>query len=168
MLFPLLLSLFCAIAASLHVPVTRKSFVSKVLGASSAAALLPLKDAFADTPEPKTTDSGLKIIDLVEGTGAQPTPGQTVKVDYTGWLNDFDDLDGKFDSSKDRRRPLSFAVGTGRVIPGWDEGVLSMKVGGKRRMIIPSNIGYGKRGAGGVIPPDATLYFEVELLGITP
>ena len=80
-------------------------------------------------PAEITTESGLKIIDLKVGTGAQPTPGQTVKVDYTGWLNDFDDLDGKFDSSKDRRKPLSFAVGTGRVIAGWDEGVLGMKVG---------------------------------------
>lgn len=114
------------------------------------------------------TESGLKIIDLKEGTGATPTAGQTVKVDYTGWLNDFDDYESKFDSSKDRRKPLSFAVGTGRVIAGWDEGVLSMKVGGKRRLVIPSNLGYGKRGAGGVIPPDATLYFEVELLGIIP
>ena len=90
------------------------------------------------------------------------------KVHYTGWLNDFDDLDGKFDSSYDRRKPLSFAVGTGRVIQGWDEGLLTMKVGGKSRFIIPSKIGYGSRGAGGIIPPDATLYFEVELLSVTP
>ena len=118
-------------------------------------------------PKVRVTDSGLKIIDLVEGTGATPAVGQTVKVDYTGWLNDFDDLDGKFDSSKDRRRPLSFAVGTGRVIKGWDEGLLDMKVGGKRRLIIPSDIAYGKKGAGGVIPPDSTLYFEVGCFGTT-
>ena len=87
---------------------------------------------------------------------------------YTGWLNDFDDLDGKFDSSYDRRKPLSFAAGTGRVIQGWDEGILTMKVGGKSRFVIPSKIGYGARGAGGIIPPDATLYFEVELLSVQP
>ena len=115
-----------------------------------------------------TSDSGLKIITVKEGTGASPAPGQTVKVQYTGWLNDFDDLEGKFDSSYDRRKPFTFPVGTGRVIQGWDEGVLTMKVGGKSRFVIPSKIGYGKRGAGGIIPPDATLYFEVELLGITP
>jgi peptidylprolyl isomerase len=132
--------------------------------------MLPLL-ARADTEAPANIvvrESGLKIIDLKEGTGATPVVGQTVKVDYTGWLNGFDDADGKFDSSKDRRKPLSFAVGTGRVIAGWDEGVLSMKIGGKRRLIIPSDLGYGKRGAGGIIPPDATLYFEVELLGIVP
>eukprot|EP00614_Pseudopedinella_elastica_P005114 CAMPEP_0172596768 /NCGR_PEP_ID=MMETSP1068-20121228/16610_1 /TAXON_ID=35684 /ORGANISM="Pseudopedinella elastica, Strain CCMP716" /LENGTH=185 /DNA_ID=CAMNT_0013395959 /DNA_START=65 /DNA_END=625 /DNA_ORIENTATION=- len=146
--------------------ISRRSF-STIL---STGVLAPLAVSAEESTAPAeiTTESGLKIIDLKVGTGAQPTPGQTVKVDYTGWLNDFDDLDGKFDSSKDRRKPLSFAVGTGRVIAGWDEGVLGMKIGGKRRMIIPSELGYGKRGAGGIIPPGATLYFEVELLGITP
>eukprot|EP00633_Aureoumbra_lagunensis_P002507 CAMPEP_0197289718 /NCGR_PEP_ID=MMETSP0890-20130614/6984_1 /TAXON_ID=44058 ORGANISM="Aureoumbra lagunensis, Strain CCMP1510" /NCGR_SAMPLE_ID=MMETSP0890 /ASSEMBLY_ACC=CAM_ASM_000533 /LENGTH=121 /DNA_ID=CAMNT_0042761295 /DNA_START=182 /DNA_END=547 /DNA_ORIENTATION=+ len=112
------------------------------------------------------TASGLSYFDVKEGTGATPAPGQTVKVQYTGWLNDFNDLDGKFDSSYDRGRPLTFAAGTGRVIPGWDEAVLSMKVGGTRKVIIPSNLGYGKRGAGGIIPPDATLYFEMTLVGL--
>eukprot|EP00617_Octactis_speculum_P020090 CAMPEP_0185768754 /NCGR_PEP_ID=MMETSP1174-20130828/51907_1 /TAXON_ID=35687 /ORGANISM="Dictyocha speculum, Strain CCMP1381" /LENGTH=147 /DNA_ID=CAMNT_0028453585 /DNA_START=148 /DNA_END=594 /DNA_ORIENTATION=- len=116
----------------------------------------------------QTTESGLKIIDLKVGTGAAVYPGQTVKVQYTGWLNDFDDLEGKFDSSYDRRRPLSFAAGTGKVIAGWDEAILTMQVGGKRRLVIPSDLGYGKRGAGGIIPPDATLYFEMELLSVTP
>lgn len=96
------------------------------------------------------------------------TTAATTKVHYTGWLNDFDDLEGKFDSSYDRRKPLSFAAGTGRVIQGWDEAILTMKVGGKTRLIIPSQIGYGKKGAGGIIPPDATLYFEVELLSVQP
>ena len=114
------------------------------------------------------TESGLRVIDLVVGTGATPAPGQTVKVDYTGWLRGFGDAESKFDSSKDRRKPLSFPVGAGRVIAGWDEGVLSMRVGGKRRLVIPADLGYGKRGAGGVIPPGATLYFEVELLNVTP
>lgn len=146
-------------------PLSDSSYNSGVIGTSAATILPRFSQAEAGT---RTTESGLKIIDLKEGTGAQPQVGQTVKVDYTGWLNDFDDLDGKFDSSKDRRKPLSFAVGTGRVIAGWDEGLLSMKVGGKRRLVIPSDLGYGKRGAGGIIPPDATLYFEVELLGVIP
>ena len=165
----LLLHTVTALSSGLHgYQPSRRTFGAKFVGAGTAAVLFKSTGAFAADPEVKTTDSGLKIIDLVEGTGAQPLPGQTVKVDYTGWLNDFDDLDGKFDSSKDRRKPLSFLVGTGRVIPGWDEALLSMKVGGKRRLIIPSTLGYGKKGAGGIIPPDATLYFEVELLGVIP
>ena len=123
--------------------------------------------ANADEAEEFTTESGLKIIDLKVGSGAQPLPGQTVKVEYTGWLEGFGADGIQFDSSKGRR-PLTFAVGTGRVIAGWDEGVLGMKIGGKRRLVVPPDLGYGKRGAGGVIPPGATLYFEVELLGITP
>ena len=114
-----------------------------------------------DQPLTKTA-SGLGYVDLVEGTGAQPRTGDSVRVHYTGWLEN----GKKFDSSHDRREPLVFAVGRGQVIKGWDEGVGSMKVGGKRKLVIPANLGYGSQGAGGVIPPNATLIFEVELLGI--
>lgn len=109
-----------------------------------------------------TTDSGLKYIDIVEGEGVSPEKGQTVTVHYTGTLED----GTKFDSSRDRNRPFSFKIGVGQVIKGWDEGVMSMKVGGQRTLIIPSDLGYGARGAGGVIPPNATLIFDVELLGV--
>ena len=108
------------------------------------------------------TATGLGYVDLVEGTGAQPKTGDTVSVHYTGWLKS----GTKFDSSVDRGTPFEFPVGKGRVIKGWDEGVISMKVGGKRKLIIPAHLGYGDRGAGGVIPAGATLIFEVELLGI--
>ncbi|MBD2465293.1 FKBP-type peptidyl-prolyl cis-trans isomerase [Oscillatoria sp. FACHB-1407] len=109
-----------------------------------------------------TTESGLQYIDLVEGTGATPQRGQTVIVHYTGTLED----GTKFDSSRDRNAPFSFPLGTGRVIRGWDEGISTMKVGGRRQLIIPPDLGYGARGAGGVIPPNATLIFDVELLRI--
>jgi FKBP-type peptidyl-prolyl cis-trans isomerase len=109
-----------------------------------------------------TTASGLKYVDEVVGSGAEAKSGQTAVVHYTGWL-----LDGKkFDSSKDRGQPFSFPLGGGRVIKGWDEGVAGMKVGGKRTLIIPASLGYGAAGAGGVIPPNATLRFEVELLDL--
>jgi FKBP-type peptidyl-prolyl cis-trans isomerase len=108
------------------------------------------------------TASGLGYVDLVVGTGAQPKTGDSVRVHYTGWLED----GKKFDSSHDRREPLVFPVGKGHVIKGWDEGVGGMKVGGKRKLVIPADLAYGERGAGGVIPPGATLIFEVELLGI--
>jgi len=108
-----------------------------------------------------TTPSGLSYVDLVVGNGPQPTSGKPVKVHYTGWLEN----GTKFDSSVDRGEPFVFTVGAGEVIPGWDEGVMTMKVGGKRRLIVPSQLGYGAAGAGGVIPPNATLIFEVELLG---
>ena len=114
-----------------------------------------------DQPLTKTA-SGLGYVDLTEGTGPQPKTGDSVRVHYTGWLEN----GKKFDSSHDRREPLVFAVGRGQVIQGWDEGVGSMKVGGKRKLVIPANLGYGSQGAGGVIPPNATLIFEVELLGI--
>jgi FKBP-type peptidyl-prolyl cis-trans isomerase len=109
-----------------------------------------------------TLPSGLGYTDVVVGTGAQPQAGQTVKVNYTGWLAD----GTKFDSSLDRNQPFSFVLGMGQVIKGWDEGVATMKVGGKRRLTLPPELGYGARGAGGVIPPNATLVFEVELLGV--
>lgn len=108
------------------------------------------------------TPSGLQYEDMVAGSGASPSPGKKVTVHYTGWLTD----GKKFDSSVDRNEPFVFQIGAGQVIPGWDEGVMSMKIGGKRKLIIPSNLGYGAAGAGGVIPPNATLVFEVILLDI--
>ena len=113
-------------------------------------------------PKEVTTPSGLKYTDLVVGTGAQPKAGQTVIVHYTGWLTD----GKKFDSSRDRNQPFSFTLGRQQVIKGWDEGLATMKVGGKRRLTIPPDLGYGARGAGNVIPPNAALVFEVELLDV--
>jgi peptidylprolyl isomerase len=113
-----------------------------------------------------TTPSGLKIEDTKVGDGASPATGQTCVMHYTGWLYENGQRGRKFDSSVDRGDPFEFPIGTGRVIKGWDEGVASMKVGGKRTLIIPPELGYGARGAGGVIPPNATLIFDVELLGI--
>lgn len=109
-----------------------------------------------------TTPSGLKYVELKEGTGATPQAGQTVEVHYVGTLED----GTKFDSSRDRKQPFQFKIGTGQVIKGWDEGLSTMKVGGQRQLIIPSELGYGSGGAGGVIPPNATLLFDVELLGV--
>ena len=113
-----------------------------------------------------TTPSGLKITDTQVGTGATPKTGQICVMHYTGWLYENGAKGKKFDSSVDRGQPFEFPIGTGRVIKGWDEGVASMQVGGKRTLIIPPALGYGSRGAGGVIPPNATLMFDVELLGV--
>ena len=123
--------------------------------------------AFAAKEETKTgktvtTASGLKYVDQVIGKGASPATGKQVKVHYTGTLEN----GKKFDSSVDRKEPFVFKIGMGQVIAGWDEGVMTMKVGGKRRLIIPSQLGYGSAGAGGVIPPNATLIFDVELLEV--
>jgi peptidylprolyl isomerase len=145
----------------LMVRFTSGRFTSALLGATIAIMTASASPA-ADTV---TTPSGLKYRDEVVGTGPQPSAGQSVSVHYTGWL----DADGKpgkkFDSSRDRGQPFSFPLGQSRVIAGWDEGVASMKVGGRRTLIIPPELGYGARGAGGVIPPGATLIFDVELLG---
>ncbi|RAI39005.1 peptidylprolyl isomerase [Rhodoplanes roseus] len=113
-----------------------------------------------------TTPSGLTITDVTVGTGASPTRGQTCVMHYTGWLSENGAKGKKFDSSVDRGQPFEFPIGMGRVIKGWDEGVSTMKVGGKRTLVIPPELGYGARGAGGVIPPNATLIFDVELLGV--
>jgi peptidylprolyl isomerase len=117
-------------------------------------------DTFAMPANLQKTESGLQYSIDRPGTGAQPKPGQMVSVHYTGWLTD----GTKFDSSRDRNEPLQFPVGAGRVIAGWDEGVLAMRIGEKRTLVIPPNLGYGVRGAGGVIPPNATLVFAVELI----
>lgn len=128
----------------------------------SVRAGAPAAPSEVEASDYVVTDSGLKYYDLEVGDGPSPEPGQTAVVDYTGWLED----GTKFDSSLDRGQPFSFAVGTGGVIKGWDEGVATMKVGGKRQLVIPPELGYGDRGAGNVIPPGATLIFEVELLDV--
>jgi peptidylprolyl isomerase len=110
----------------------------------------------------QTTPSGLKYVDIKVGDGETPAKGQTVTVHYTGTLESGE----KFDSSRDRNQPFQFKLGVGQVIKGWDEGLSTMKVGGQRQLIIPPELGYGSRGAGGVIPPNATLLFDVELLGV--
>ena len=114
-----------------------------------------------------TTDSGLQYEDTKVGDGAEAAAGQHITVHYTGWLRNDDGTPGaKFDSSKDRNDPFQFSLGAGQVIRGWDEGVQGMKIGGARRLIIPASLGYGARGAGGASPPNATLIFDVELLGV--
>jgi len=116
--------------------------------------------------QPTTFPDGLQFIDLKVGTGPAAAPRDTVRVHYTGWLYNNGVKGTKFDSSLDRGQPFGFALGAGQVIRGWDEGVAGMKIGGKRTLIIPPELGYGERGAGGVIPPNATLMFDVELLGV--
>lgn len=145
-----------------RVPAGRLLALAAVAVAAICTAIAPAAAAGEET----TTASGLKIIDTVVGTGATPTTGQTCVMHYTGWLYEDGKKGTKFDSSVDRGTPFEFPIGTGRVIAGWDEGVATMKVGGKRTLIIPPDLGYGARGAGGVIPPNATLVFEVQLLGV--
>lgn len=132
----------------------------------SGAALLATSPAALAAEKAMTTASGLKIEDSKPGTGASPKTGDMCVMHYTGWLYENGVKGAKFDSSVDRGQPFKFTIGVGQVIKGWDEGVGSMKVGGKRTLIIPPQLGYGARGAGRVIPPNATLLFEVELLGI--
>jgi peptidylprolyl isomerase len=138
------------------------------LGAALAAAAATSAPATAQQPgqQMTTTSSGLQFTDTTVGTGASPKTGQRCVMHYTGWLYQNGAKGTKFDSSLDRGQPFEFAIGTGQVIKGWDEGVATMKVGGKRTLIIPPALGYGARGAGGVIPPNATLMFDVELLAL--
>ena len=138
---------------------------SLVISAGASVRALA-QDNPATSKTMKKTDSGLEYSDEKEGTGEMPKTGQTVLVHYTGWLWENNTKGKKFDSSKDRNAPFVFPVGAGKVIKGWDEGVASMKVGGIRNLLIPPSLAYGSRGAGGVIPPNATLLFEVELLGV--
>jgi FKBP-type peptidyl-prolyl cis-trans isomerase FkpA len=138
-------------------------------GAQTPASGPPPGSATKGTSKMDAIVTSLKKIDTVTGKGAEAIAGRPVVVHYTGWLYDPAQPDGKgrkFDSSLDRREPFSFPLGGGRVIRGWDEGVAGMKVGGKRTLVIPSDLGYGARGAGGVIPPNATLVFDVELLEV--
>ena len=147
-------------------------FHSARLAVIAAAALFGFSIAAPDPAAAQvsgakvTTSSGLQITDSVVGTGATPKTGQICVMHYTGWLYENGQKGKKFDSSVDRGQPFEFPIGTQRVIKGWDEGVATMKVGGKRTLIIPAELGYGARGAGGAIPPNATLIFDVELLGV--
>jgi len=142
--------------------VSRRFTLATVLAFSACMS----SAALAQGGKAMTTSSGLQIMDTKTGTGATPKTGQTCVMHYTGWLYENGQKGKKFDSSVDRGEPFEFPIGAGRVIKGWDEGVATMKVGGKRTLIIPPALGYGARGAGGVIPPNATLIFEVELLGV--
>jgi FKBP-type peptidyl-prolyl cis-trans isomerase len=157
---------------------TTPSSRSILLTAMAIAALFSLVAvAGASAPDPgqadqkktkkwQQTESGLQYLDVKEGTGDSPATGETCMVHYTGWLWENNAKGKKFDSSVDRDEPFAFPVGEEQVIKGWDEGVATMKVGGKRELLIPAKLGYGARGAGGVIPPNATLLFEVELLRV--
>jgi FKBP-type peptidyl-prolyl cis-trans isomerase len=140
-------------------------FACAVLAFAIAAAVSPLGRLEAATNQVIEMPNGLKYTDTKTGDGATATPGNKVSVHYTGWLYNNGAKGTKFDSSVDRGQPFQFTLGAHQVIAGWDEGVAGMKVGGKRTLIIPPELGYGARGAGGVIPPNATLMFDVELLG---
>ena len=141
-------------------PLTRRVLIATATLAAAHPAVAQTKGKAMTTP------TGLQIIDTTVGTGASPKTGQTCVMHYTGWLYEGGTKGKKFDSSVDRGQPFEFPIGMKRVISGWDEGVSTMKVGGKRTLIIPPQLGYGERGAGGVIPPNATLIFDVELLAI--
>lgn len=137
-------------------------YLSSLMAIVALTLSVGVGGSMAENNQEVTMPSGLKYVDQVVGTGEVAVAGKTANVHYTGWLEN----GKKFDSSVDRGQPFSFPLGAGRVIKGWDEGVQGMKVGGKRKLTIPSDLGYGSRGAGGVIPPNATLIFDVELLGI--
>jgi len=149
--FALLLTLFAVLAGASGCGGENKS--------NSSSSATPMKV----TGQPTATASGLQYWDIVVGTGPTAAPGNTVKVHYSGFLT----TGAKFDSSRDRGEPFSFLLGAGQVIKGWDEGVAGMKVGGQRQLRIPPQLGYGATGAGGVIPPNATLIFDVELLDVS-
>jgi peptidylprolyl isomerase len=142
------------------------SIFTAIAMALAAIALAPAGALAQGAGKPMATASGLQIIDTKAGTGVSPKPGQTCVMHYTGWLYENGQKGKKFDSSVDRNEPFEFPIGQKRVIAGWDEGVATMKVGGKRTLIIPPALGYGARGAGGVIPPNATLMFDVELISV--
>ena len=148
--------------------VSRRGAMAMTLlaGIGAVATAGSITPASAQAGKTMTTASGMKVTDTTVGTGASPKRGQTCVMHYTGWLYVNGAKGKKFDSSVDRGDPFEFPIGTGQVIKGWDEGVATMKVGGKRTLIIPPELGYGARGAGGVIPPNATLVFDVELLAV--
>jgi len=155
------LLLACLATLSLALPACADEKTKPAAPAMAAAATSDKKES-----KMTKTPSGLEYEDTVVGTGASPKPAQKCVMHYTGWLYENGAKGKKFDSSLDRGQPFEFQIGLGQVIKGWDEGVATMKVGGKRTLVIPPSIGYGARGAGGVIPPNATLLFEVELLGV--
>ena len=163
-------ALLCALALAAPVALAQQKSSGKPQPTKVAAPAAAKAEAPAEVKKKESkmvkTESGLQYEDLVVGTGPSPVTGQTCVMHYTGWLWVNEAKGTKFDSSVDRGSPFEFPIGRGRVIKGWDEGVSTMKVGGKRTLIIPPQLGYGDRGAGNVIPPGATLLFEVELLGV--
>jgi peptidylprolyl isomerase len=163
-------ALLCALAIAGAVSAVAQKPAAKPTGPRPGAQASPGTAPAPATANKETkmvkTESGLGYEDLVVGTGPSPETGQTCVMHYTGWLWENGAKGAKFDSSLDRNRAFEFPIGRGRVIKGWDEGVATMKVGGKRTLLIPPQLGYGDRGAGNVIPPGATLLFEVELLGV--
>ena len=159
-------ALLCALSLAAPAAIAQQKPAAKAAAPKAETPKAAAPAAAEKESKMVKTESGLGYEDLVVGTGASPEAGQTCVMHYTGWLWVNEAKGAKFDSSLDRNRPFEFPIGRGRVIKGWDEGVASMKVGGKRTLLIPPSLGYGDRGAGNVIPPGATLLFEVELLGL--